>query len=107
MGFHRIYLRAQDGDHLTVYVPLADDGRLDPRGHAPWLLKAVWGGFTYLGELELGVGNLNRVVWASGDEDSVTDFGTAVIRKGALVAFHESDINSQKFGFTVVDVQRV
>ncbi len=107
MGFHRVHLRADDGDHLTVYVPLTEDGYVDPGGHRPWLLKALWGGFSYVGELELGGGALNRVTWGSGDAPSMTDFGTARVVRGALIMIHDTDSNSQKHTFVVIDVQRV
>ena len=107
MGFHRVHMRASDDDHITVDVPLNDDGTLDPGGHQPWLLKALWDGTEYLGELQLGASALNRVVWDRSDDDSLTDFGTAVIKRGALVTVHATDANSRGYLFTVLDVRRV
>lgn len=106
-GFHRVHLRHGDGDHITVYVPLTAEGRLDPSGHVPWLLKALWGGSDYLGELQLGVEGLNRIVWDCDDDDSLTDFGTVAVVKGALVTVHWGDANSVAYQFMVRDVARV
>jgi hypothetical protein len=89
-GFHRIHLRAPDQDYITLYLPLTDDGRLDAKGHQPWLCKALWGGFDYLGEFFAGSGGLNRIVWAD-DDEWLTDLGTVPVRKGAVVSVYEGD----------------
>lgn len=107
MGFHRVHMRASDEDNITVYVPLTANGTIDPGGHQPWLLKARWEGTWYLGELCLGPGDLNRFEWSGYDDDSRTDFGTAVIKKEALITVYTTDANSRSYLFTVVDIQRV
>jgi hypothetical protein len=108
-GFHRVHLRSGDGDNVTLYVPLQEDGRIDEKGHRPWLLKARWGGYDWVGEFEVGRGKLNRLVWEGQDvPDSLTDFGTAPIKAGALVRIYEADdVSSDMYDFTVMDVRRV
>ncbi len=38
--YHRIYMRADDGDHVTAYLPLKD-GQFAKTGPQPYLLKAL------------------------------------------------------------------
>lgn len=107
-GFHRVHLRADDGDHLTFYVPLKADGRLDVDAHKPWLLKALWDGYEYVGELVLGSDKLHRIVWTGLDiADQLTDFGTVPIRRGSIVRVYEAEEDSAAYEFAVVDVRRV
>jgi hypothetical protein len=107
-GFHRIHLRAPDQEYITLYLPLTEDGRLDTKGHQPWLCKALWGGFDYLGEFVAGSDGLNRIVWADEDE-WLTDLGTVPVRKGAVVSVYEGDDAelADVVEVVVADVRRV
>jgi hypothetical protein len=106
--YHRIHMRAADGDHVTIFLPLAPDGRFDHKGVGPFLLKALWGGSMYVAELNAVPGELNRIVWAEGAVDSLTDLGTAPVRRGGTVRIYESDsTESDYYEFVVREVTRV
>lgn len=44
MAYYRIHLKADDGDSLTVFVPLTDTYTYDPTAPKPHLARAVWDG---------------------------------------------------------------
>ena len=104
--YHRIHMRSGDGDHVTAYLPLAA-GRFEKGGPQPFLLKALWVGDDYYGELKPEGSKLNRIVWDSGP-DSLTDFGTVPVKPGALVRVYEDDTTDAEFReFVIHDLSRV
>jgi hypothetical protein len=104
--YHRIHMRSRDGDHVTAYLPLAN-GQFDRSGPQPFLMKAVWNGHDYYGELRPQAGTHHRIVWDSGPE-ALTDLGTAPIRRGAVLRIFESDTTRADFKeFVVHEVARV
>jgi len=100
-------MRSGDGDHVTAYIPLDKDGRLDPGGPGPFLMKALWGGELYYGELKPEAGERNRITWDRG-LDALTDLGTVPIRRRGIVRVWESDgLDSDHYDFVVHDLSRV
>ena len=104
--YHRIHMRSRDGDHVTAYLPLAD-GRFAVSGQQPFLMKALWNGDDYYGELQPQAGAHHRITWDSGP-DALTDFGTAPVKRGAVIKIFESDTTHADFKeFVVHEVTRV
>jgi hypothetical protein len=103
--YHRIHMRSGDGDHVTAYLPL-DAGQFDEHGPQPFLMKGLWNGDDYYGELQPQAGEHHRIVWDSGP-DSLTDLGTAPIKRGAVVRVYESDTTEGHKEFVVHEVGRV
>jgi len=99
-------MRSVEGDHVTAYLPLAET-RLDKAGPQPYLMKAVWDGDYYYGELRVQAGRHNRIEWDSGP-NSLTDLGTVPIKPGAVIRIYADDNTAADFkAFTVHEVARV
>jgi hypothetical protein len=104
--YHRIHMRSRDHDVVTVYLPLRD-GRFEKTGPQPFLMKALWNGEDYYGELKPETGLHHRITWDRGPE-SITDLGTAPIKRGSVVRIFESDTTEADFKeFVIHDVSRV
>ena len=104
--FYRVDLRADDGDGVVVYLPVARDGRIDARTPGPYLAKGRWARQPVYGELIVGAG-LHRFVWGDGAE-SLTDLGQRPLRKGADVRIWQGGNTEAPFWkFRVRDIFRV
>lgn len=108
-SFYRVHMTSTDGDWVTLYVPLSEEGLLDPHAPRPWLLKCKWGSEIVYGELELRQGRHNRLVWSSGDSDSLTDFGRAPTRRGCICRIHDCDDENAGdwWSFSAASVERL
>src|SRR5690349_650511 len=49
----RVHMVADDGEPLTMLVPVTADMRLDREAPEPWLFRGRWDGSTYYGEVRL------------------------------------------------------
>lgn len=108
MAYFRVHLKSMgDEDSLTVYLPLDADGNLDRRGHSPWLVKTVWDGYMYYGELIISDDGAARLEWGGDSPDSNTDLGTAPLRMNSIVTVFESEPNSPKYLFVVANIVEV
>lgn len=100
-------MRSSNGDWLTVNLPLAKDGRVNKKGAQPFLLKSLWDGIIYYGELVPEKGKHHRILWDSGP-DTFTDLGTATVEPGRLVRISNSDDpNATWREFVIHEVTRV
>jgi hypothetical protein len=103
--YHRVHLRSGEGDHVTTYLPLAD-GRFEKSGPQPFLMKAVWNGDDYYGELRPQAGKHHRIVWDSGP-DSLTDLGMAPIKRGSIIRIYEDTLEADYKEFVIHEIGRV
>ena len=71
------------------------------------MLKALWDGTIYYGELLPEKGKHHRIQWDSGP-DSFTDLGTVPVQTGRLVRISGSDdLNAEWREFVIHEVTRV
>lgn len=107
-GYYRVHLVAQDGDWITLYVPLNEDGWYDRNAPKPHLLKSSWEDGEYYGELVVTGERFNRIIWADDYPDSLTDILRAPIHDRAIfTVFETDDRNSERWTFTVKDIRRL
>jgi hypothetical protein len=105
--YHRIHMRSGEGDYLTIYLPLDENGHFQPGGAQPFLLKALWDHHDYYGELTIEAGPYHRIIWDEGP-DALTDLGKAPLKRGGIVRISETDALESGFReFVIHDVSRV
>ncbi len=108
VGFYRVHLQSDDGDWITMFVPLDDAGRLDRDRPRPYLFKSLWDKNLYLGELVVDRGTEHRLEWAAEAPDSLTDLLTVPLHPNASVRVWQSDTkDSDVYTFRVRSMQRL
>ena len=109
-GYFRVHLIASDGDWITLYVPLTEQGNYDKYGRAPHLLKTKWAGYDDYGELTVGADSkMSRIIWSSGTPDFLTDLLLTPLHQGAVVRVYEGDDETTcaSYTFTVKFIDRL
>lgn len=107
-GYYRVHLVAQDGDWITLYVPLNEDGWYDRTAPKPHLLKSSWEDSEYYGEVVVTGERFNRIIWADDYPDSLTDMLRAPMHDGAIyTVFENDDRNSDRWTFRVKDIRKL
>jgi len=99
----RVQLEArEDGEPLTLLIPVDDEMKLDVSVPEPWLFRGRWDGELLYGELRPEPSGI-ALPWSDGDRMTI-DLEDVPVRVGRIFTVDGSD---GRFHYLVRDVQRI